>query len=183
MNFIKTELPGLVVIEPRVFEDPRGYFMETFHRQRFAEAGLPAEFVQDNHSRSIRGTLRGLHYQIENAQGKLVRCVRGEIFDVGVDLRPGSPTFGRWFGAALSEANRRQLYIPAGFAHGFCVLSEMADVVYKCTALYSPPHERTILWNDPALAIAWPIEDPLLSDKDRRGQSLAQAERYAPGSV
>lgn len=183
MNFIKTELAGLVVIEPRVFSDARGFFMETFHRQHFAEAGLPVEFVQDNHSHSIRGTLRGLHYQIERPQGKLVRCVRGEIFDVGVDLRPGSPTFGRWFGTLLSESNRRQVYIPAGMAHGFCVTSDLADVVYKCTDLYHPQHERTIVWNDPDLAIRWPVDDPLLSDKDRAGKTFALADRYAPGSI
>jgi len=164
-----------VLIEPRVFEDSRGFFMETFRKSHFIEAGLPAEFLQDNHSRSCRGTLRGLHYQIEHAQGKLVRVVRGDIFDVAVDLRRKSPTFGRSIGTTLSETNRLQLYIPPGFAHGFCVVSEFADVVYKCTDWYYPEHEHVLLWNDPALGIAWPVQEPILSEKDKRGAPLAQA--------
>jgi len=181
MRFIPTELPGLVLIEPRVFEDPRGFFMETFHSEHFRDAGLPIQFVQDTHSRSVAGTLRGLHYQLRRPQGKLVRCTRGEVLDVAVDLRLDSPTLGRWFATTLSEDNRRQVYLPPGMAHGFCILSDIADVVYKCTELYSPQDERTIAWNDPQLAIAWPLGNPLLSDKDRRGLSFAEAEKYAAG--
>jgi dTDP-4-dehydrorhamnose 3,5-epimerase len=179
MQITATELAGVFLIEPRVFEDERGYFLETYHRQRFADAGIEVEFVQDNFSHSRRGVLRGLHYQIEHPQGKLVRVVRGEIFDVAVDLRRNSPTFGRWTSAMLSESNHRQLYIAPGFAHGFCVTSESADVIYKCTDFYSPQHERTLLWNDPALGIEWPLADPLISPKDRAGQPLAAAETYA----
>ena len=179
MQITATALAGVFLIEPRVFEDERGYFLETYHRQRFVEAGIDAEFVQDNFSHSRRGVLRGLHYQIEHPQGKLVRVVRGEIFDVAVDLRRNSPTFGRWTGAMLSETNHHQLYIAPGFAHGFCVMSEAADVVYKCTAFYAPQHERTLLWNDPALGIEWPILDPIVSPKDRMGLPLASAETYA----
>lgn len=178
MEIQETELAGMFVITPRVFEDPRGFFMETYHLAKFAAAGVDVEFVQDNHSRSGRGTLRGLHYQIEHAQGKLVRAIRGEIYDVGVDLRRDSPTFGRWVGEYLSEENRRQLYVPPGFAHGFCVVSEIAEVTYKCTDLYHPEHERSLLWNDPQLAIDWPIDEPILSPKDEAGIPLAQAECY-----
>jgi dTDP-4-dehydrorhamnose 3,5-epimerase len=178
MKITATDLPGVVLIEPRVFEDERGYFMETFQQPRFQEAGLAWDFVQDNHSHSLRGVLRGLHYQIEHPQGKLVRVVRGEIFDVAVDVRRSSPTFGRWFGAVLSETNRRQLYVPPGCAHGFCVLSERADVIYKCTDVYYPEHERTILWNDPDLAVAWPIASPLVSAKDQRGLSWRDAPYF-----
>jgi dTDP-4-dehydrorhamnose 3,5-epimerase len=183
MKFIRTELPGIVVIEPKVFEDPRGFFMETHHADRFREAGLPNEFVQDNHSRSVRNTLRGLHYQLQHPQGKLIRCIRGAVFDVAVDLRQGSPAFGRWFGLLLSEENRRQVYVPPGMAHGFCVLSDTADVIYKCSDFYFPQFERTMMWNDPQIGIQWPISEPLLSEKDRRGVSLAQADTFAPGSV
>lgn len=179
MQITATELAGVFLIEPRVFEDERGYFLETYHRQRFAEAGIDVEFVQDNFSHSRRGVLRGLHYQLEHPQGKLVRVVRGEIFDVAVDLRRNSPTFGRWTGAVLNETNHRQLYIAPGFAHGFCVLSDAADVVYKCTDFYAPRHERTLLWNDPALGIEWPVVQPLISVKDRAGLPLATAETYA----
>jgi dTDP-4-dehydrorhamnose 3,5-epimerase len=182
MKFVKTELPGVVVIEPRVFEDPRGFFMETFHSARFREAGLPETFVQDNHSRSVARTLRGLHYQIEHPQGKLVRCIRGEIFDVAVDLRLDSPAFGRWFGTRLDASNRRQMYVPPGVAHGFCILSEVAEVVYKCTDLYYPQHERALIWNDPQVAVAWPISEPLLSDKDRRGMNFSEAAKLPAGS-
>jgi dTDP-4-dehydrorhamnose 3,5-epimerase len=158
-----------------VFEDDRGFFMETFHQARFREAGLPCDFVQENHSRSQQGVLRGLHYQIKHPQGKLIRVVRGEVFDVAVDLRRGSPTFGRWFGVRLSEWNRLQLFVPPKFAHGFCVLSEMADVVYSCTDLYFSEHERVIAWNDPAIGIAWPIASPRLSPKDERGLRFSEA--------
>lgn len=178
MQITPTELSGVYLIEPRLFEDERGYFLETFHRQKFAEAGIDVEFVQDNFSHSRRGVLRGLHYQVEHAQGKLVRVTRGEIYDVAVDLRRSSPTFGRWTAALLSETNHRQLYIAPGFAHGFCVTSESADVAYKCTDFYSPQHERTLLWNDPGLQIAWPVSDPLVSGKDRAGLTLADAATY-----
>jgi dTDP-4-dehydrorhamnose 3,5-epimerase len=178
MNLVPTKLAGLFVIEPRVFADARGFFMETFHEQRFDEQGLPCRFVQDNHSRSSRGTLRGLHYQVKHPQGKLIQVIRGEIFDVAVDLRRESPTFGQWFGVHLSDANHRQLLVPPQFAHGFCVVSEMADIVYKCTDFYSPAHERTILWSDPQLAIDWPITNPLLSEKDQRGQPFAEAAAF-----
>lgn len=178
MNVVSTKLAGLLVIEPRVFADARGFFMETFHAERFEQQGLPYRFVQDNHSRSARGTLRGLHYQVEHPQGKLIQVIRGEIFDVAVDLRLDSPTFGQWFGAYLSDNNHRQMLVPPEFAHGFCVLSEVADLVYKCTDFYSPAHERTILWSDPQLAIEWPIADPLLSEKDQRGLPLAEATPF-----
>ncbi|MCY2967257.1 MAG: dTDP-4-dehydrorhamnose 3,5-epimerase, partial [Planctomycetota bacterium] len=167
MNFLPTPLAGCVMIEPKVFGDDRGFFIETFHRQKFAAAGIDLEFVQDNHSRSRKNVIRGLHYQFQHPQGKLVRAVNGEIFDVAVDLRADSPTKGRWFGTILSETNRRQLYIPAGFAHGFCVTSDSADVIYKCTDLYHPEDERTILWNDPTLNVSWPlIGTAIISAKD-----------------
>lgn len=178
MKFISTQLPGVVLIEPQVFEDARGFFVETYRKSLFAEAGIATEFVQDNHSRSCFGTLRGLHYQIEHPQGKLVRIISGEVFDVAVDLRRGSPTFGRWTAAQLSEANRHQLYVPPGFAHGFYVLSETAECIYKCTDYYYPQHERTLLWNDPALGIPWPTDEPLLSEKDQRGVPLSAALCY-----
>ena len=179
MQFLPTELPGVVIIEPKVFEDERGFFMESFHRQKFAAAGIDVEFVQDNHSRSRAGVLRGLHYQFAHPQGKLVRAVRGSIFDVAVDLRRSSPTFGRWHGCELTEANRRQMYIPPGFAHGFCVTSDVAEVLYKCTELYHPADERTLLWNDPVLGIDWPVASPVVSAKDTLGVPLARAECYA----
>jgi dTDP-4-dehydrorhamnose 3,5-epimerase len=179
MRFIATELPGLVVVEPQVFGDDRGFFMETFHRPKFAGAGIDVEFVQDNHSSSRFGVLRGLHYQLTRPQGKLVRAVRGAIFDLAVDMRRHSPTFGRWFACELSEANRRQLYVPPGFAHGFCVTSELAEVIYKCTDVYLPNDERTVLWNDPTLAIRWPISEPTISAKDARGVLFEHAECYA----
>lgn len=178
MTFIETDLPGVMIVEPRVFADSRGWFMETFHAGRFRDAGLPVDFVQDNASLSEQGVLRGLHYQIAQPQAKLVRVVRGEVFDVSVDLRRSSPHFGRWTGVILSETNRRQLVIPAGFAHGFCVLSAIAEVTYKCTALYAPQYECTLLWNDPALGIAWPIREPILSPKDRAGLRLADARAF-----
>jgi dTDP-4-dehydrorhamnose 3,5-epimerase len=179
MQFLPTELAGVIVIEPRAFEDERGYFMETFHKQKFAAAGIDVEFVQDNHSRSRRGVLRGLHYQLAYPQGKLVRAVAGKIFDVAVDLRRSSPTFARWYGCELTESNRRQMYIPPGFAHGFCVLSDAADVIYKCTQLYHPEDERTLLWNDSSLGIQWPVANPVVSPKDARGQMLVDCDCYA----
>lgn len=178
MQFIPTDLAGVVLIEPKVFEDERGFFMETFHKPRFVAAGIDSEFVQDNHSRSRFGVLRGLHYQLSHPQGKLVRAVRGAVFDVAVDLRRSSATFGRWYGCELSEANRRQLYIPPGFAHGFCVTSDMAEVIYKCTEIYHPEDERTILWSDPTVGVKWPVNEPIVSAKDARGVPLATAECY-----
>ena len=166
MKFVKMKLKGVLMVEPAVFEDPRGYFLETYHAGKYAEGGITGPFVQDNFSRSVRGTLRGLHYQLQHAQGKLVMALEGRIFDVAVDIRKGSPTFGQWIGAELSGENKHQLYIPPGFAHGFCVLSETAGVLYKCTDVYSPQDERGIIWNDPTLGIQWPVDDPLLSRKD-----------------
>lgn len=167
MNVSNTTLPGIVVIEPRVFQDSRGFFLETWHQERYQECGLPANFVQDNLSLSTYGTLRGLHFQHPNDQGKLVYVLQGEIFDVAVDIRVGSQTFGRWTSVMLSEANKLQVYIPEGFAHGFCVTSKSALVGYKCTDFYNPTTEGGVLWNDPAIDIAWPVATPTLSDKDR----------------
>jgi dTDP-4-dehydrorhamnose 3,5-epimerase len=181
MRFLPTEIPGVVFIEPRVFGDARGFFMETWHAAKFAAAGLDLHFVQDNHSKSVQGTLRGLHYQIEKPQGKLVRVISGEVFDVAVDLRKSSPAFGRWVGGILSAENKKMLWVPPGFGHGFYVLSPEAEFVYKCTELYAPEHERCIRWDDSRLAIAWPVPDqavPLLSAKDLAGKSLAEAELY-----
>ena len=177
MKVETTGLSGVLVIEPVVHRDHRGFLLETWRADRYAEAGLPVGFVQDNHSRSARGTLRGLHYQVEELQGKLVRCAAGEIFDVAVDLRRGSPTYGRWAAATLSEKDHRQLWIPPGCAHGFYVLSEIADVVYKCTAPYAPAHERVIRWDDPDLAIAWPLVGgaPVVSPKDAGGLAFRDA--------
>lgn len=189
MRFEPTALPGVVLVEPDVFRDERGFFVETFSRPRWAaEGGLDLEFVQDNRSRSRRGTLRGLHAQIESPQGKLVRCPRGTLFDVAVDARPGSPTFARWVGVELSEENFRQLWIPAGFLHGFCALSEIAELEYKCTAPYDPAAEVTVAWNDPEIGIAWPVAAPLLSPRDARAPRLAELAgrltrfREAPGT-
>ncbi|MFO1120507.1 MAG: dTDP-4-dehydrorhamnose 3,5-epimerase [Rhodospirillales bacterium] len=166
MNVVQTPLPGVLMIEPKVFGDARGFFLETYHQLRYANAGIEATFVQDNHSRSSRGVLRGLHYQMRHPQGKLVSVVTGEVFDVAVDLRRGSPCFGRWFGCVLSADNHRQLWIPPGFGHGFCTVSDSADFIYKCTDYYHPEDEGGVLWNDPQLAIEWPIEHPALSAKD-----------------
>jgi len=175
MKFVETSLPGVLIVEPKVFGDDRGFFMEVYHAARFAEGGISAPFVQDNHSRSSRGVLRGLHFQEPNPQGKLVRAVTGAIFDVAVDIRRGSSTFGKWFGIELSGENKKQLWVPAGFAHGFCVTSATADVVYKCTALYEPQNDRGIRWNDPAIGIEWPAIEPLLSAKDAIAPLLAEA--------
>jgi len=176
MNIKPTEHPDVLLIEPDVFNDPRGFFMETFHAEKFAQGGLPTEFLQDNHSRSVRGVLRGLHYQLQHPQGKLMRVVTGEVYDVAVDIRKGSPRFGQWIGVVLSEANQRQLYVPPGFAHGFCTLSEQADFLYKCTDLYAPGDEYGIAWDDPALAIDWPQLDYLFSDKDHHYPVLSKAD-------
>jgi len=187
MHIQPLELSGVLIVEPRVFADARGFFMETYQKQRYAAAldgcaaahassaaaGIAADFVQDNLSLSCRGTLRGLHYQIEHPQGKLVQVFAGEVFDVAVDVRRDSPTFGRWTGTVLSGENHRQLWVPPGFAHGFCVLSETALLFYKCTDYYHPEHERTLLWNDATVGVEWPLEgEPILSEKDRRGLPL-----------
>lgn len=180
MKVERTSIPDVLVLEPKVFRDARGYFYESYNRRSFAAAaGLDVEFVQDNQSRSARNVLRGLHYQVRQPQGKLVRVVAGEIWDVAVDLRRGSPSFGRWAAAKLDGDSHRMLWIPPGFAHGFVVLSEQADVIYKATDFYAPEHERTLLWNDPAIAIPWPLAgDPVMTDKDRRGVPLAGAENF-----
>jgi dTDP-4-dehydrorhamnose 3,5-epimerase len=174
-----TDLAGVRLIEPKVFGDDRGFFMESWNARAFAQSGIEATFVQDNHSRSRRGVLRGLHYQIEHAQGKLVRCVAGEVFDVVVDLRRSSATFGRSLGLTLSAQNQRMLWVPPGFAHGFLAISEYADFLYKTTDYWYPEHERTLRWNDAALAIAWPLEgSPILAAKDAAGTPLASAAVY-----
>ena len=167
MKTIPTELAGVVVIEPRVFTDARGFFFESYNAERYAQAGIPGAFVQDNHSSSARNTIRGLHYQFRRPQGKLLRVIHGAVFDVAVDIRRGSPTFGRWVGIELSAENKRQLFIPAGFAHGFCVTSELAEVEYKCTDVYVPNDQHGVLWSDPTISIPWPAREPILSDKDR----------------
>ncbi len=167
MTVTETALPGVLLIEPRVFGDARGFFLERYHAGRYAEAGIPGPFVQDNHSRSERGILRGLHFQKQHPQGKLVEVVRGAVYDVAVDVRPGSATFGRWAAAVLSDENHHQLWVPPGFAHGFVVLSDAADFLYKCTDVYHPEDEGGVAWDDPDLGIAWPVEAPRLSDKDR----------------
>ncbi len=181
MEVIQTTIPDVLIIEPKVFGDERGFFMESFNEKKFQEqAGITASFVQDNHSRSTKNVLRGLHYQIKQAQGKLVRVVLGEVYDVAVDIRKSSPTFGQWVGYLLSEANKRQLWIPPGFAHGFVVLSDTADFLYKTTDYYAPEYERSILWNDPQLNIDWKFKgSPALSAKDLAGVTLEQAEVFA----
>ncbi|HET6801933.1 MAG TPA: dTDP-4-dehydrorhamnose 3,5-epimerase [Casimicrobiaceae bacterium] len=180
MRVEPTALPDVLLIEPRVFGDARGFFFESWNRRTFADAGIDGEFVQDNHSRSIHGVVRGLHYQVEHAQGKLVRVTEGEVFDVAVDLRRSSPTFGRHVALVLSAVNRRMLYIPPGFAHGFMVTSESAEFLYKTTDYWFPEHERTLLWNDRALGIAWPDAiAPILAPKDATGTPLAAADCYA----
>ncbi len=180
MNATPTALPEVLVIEPRVFGDERGYFFESYNRRTLQNLGIEQEFVQDNHSRSVRHVLRGLHYQIQQPQGKLVRVVAGEVFDVAVDLRRSSPNFGRWAGLNLSAENKRMLWVPPGFAHGFLVLSEVAEFLYKTTDYWAKEHERTLLWNDPELGIAWPTDaPPILSGKDAAGLPLSRAEHYA----
>lgn len=179
MQFIPAAISDVLIIEPNVFGDARGFFLESWNERAFLEAGIKARFVQDNHSRSARNVVRGLHYQIKQPQGKLVRVTVGEIFDVAVDIRKSSPTFGKWAGTKLSTQNKRIIWIPPGFAHGFLALSESAEVLYKTTDYYSPEHERTILWNDPELGIAWPLQgEPLLSTKDRQGVPFAKAEAF-----
>jgi len=182
MNFIPTSIPEVILIEPRVFGDHRGFFMETWQRQTFAENGIDYDFVQDNHSKSSQGILRGLHYQIKQPQGKLVRVVQGAVFDVAVDMRKSSPTFGQWVGYELSAENKRMFWVPPGFAHGFYVISDSAEFVYKCTDYYAPEHERSVLWNDSDLAIDWHLVDgkqPVLSEKDADAPEFKQAETFA----
>ena len=180
MNVIKTKIPDVVIIEPKVFGDARGFFFESFNQKKFAElTGIEKNFVQDNHSLSGKGVLRGLHYQIKQPQGKLVRVVRGEVYDVAVDLRKSSPTFGQWTGVSLSAENKRQFWVPEGFAHGFVVLSDEAEFLYKTTDYYAPEYERCIQWNDPDLAIDWQYHDePLVSEKDAKGNSFSQADYF-----
>jgi len=181
MQVIDTSLDDVKIIEPRVFGDDRGFFLETWSKAGFLAAGLPIEFVQDNHSRSAQGVLRGLHYQIKHPQGKLVRCTRGAVFDVAVDLRKSSQQFGQWFGVELSADNKRQLWVPPGFAHGFYVLSESADFQYKCSDIYAPEYERSLLWNDPAVGIAWPLvndETPKLAEKDAAATTLSASDVF-----
>jgi len=181
VNIKQLALPGVFLIEPVCFKDNRGYFMETFHQQKYQTAGIDQAFVQDNHSHSSQGVLRGLHYQLKHPQGKLIYAVTGTIFDVAVDIRKGSPSFGQWIGAELSADNKRQIYIPQGFAHGFVVLSKSADVIYKCTDLYAPGDEYGILWSDPEIGINWPIENPILSQKDLENPGLNQiSESHLP---
>jgi dTDP-4-dehydrorhamnose 3,5-epimerase len=177
MNVVPTRIPGVVVIEPKVFGDSRGFFLETFHQERYANAGVKDAFVQDNLSRSKRGVLRGLHIQSPNFQGKLVSVLEGEVFDVAVDIRRDSPTFGKWEGIHLSAENKKQFYVPPGLAHGFVVLSEYALFSYKCTALYSPADELSLAWDDKDVGINWPIKDPILSEKDKKGLSLRDFPR------
>lgn len=182
MKVIQTEIPDVLIMEPQVFGDDRGFFYESYNEKKFHESvGYAPGFVQDNHSRSLKGVLRGLHYQINQPQGKLVRVVVGEVFDVAVDIRKSSATFGKWIGVVLSEKNKRQLWIPEGFAHGFLVLSEVAEFLYKTTDFYAPEHERCIIWNDTELGIKWPLEEdeiPTLSAKDMKGNSLKNAEIF-----
>ena len=180
MRLEPTPLPGVLVVEPKVFRDERGFFLEVFHAGKFAAEGLDVAFVQDNHSLSRRGTLRGLHVQLPKSQGKLVRCTEGTIFDVAVDIRKGSPTFGRWYGVELDAERFRQLWVPPDFAHGFCVLSERAQVEYKCTELYDPAGDLSIAWNDPAIGVEWPLDSPVLSAKDAAAKPLAELADRLP---
>lgn len=182
MKYTPTSIPEVVLIEPTVFGDERGFFMETWQQRSFQESVADVTFVQDNHSKSGQGILRGLHYQLEQTQGKLVRVVSGSVFDVAVDLRQSSPSFGQWVGYELSAENKRMLWVPEGFAHGFYVMSESAEFVYKCTDYYAPQHERSLLWNDPSLSIEWPLvnqQEPLLSEKDLKGELFANADYFA----
>lgn len=175
LNVQATPLEGVLIIQPPIFRDARGFFLESYHRRKYAELGIPDEFVQDNHSRSSLGVVRGLHYQDMTApMGKLVRCTFGAVFDVAVDLRVGSPTFARWFGVELNTDNVKQLWVPAGFAHGFATLTEFAEVQYKCTNLYAPASEGAVIWNDPDIGIEWPVRDPIVSAKDGQAKSLKE---------
>lgn len=180
MRVIECELPGVLLVEPDVAEDARGWFLETFHARRYAAMGIPGPFVQDNFSFSVQGTVRGLHYQLDHPQGKLVTVLEGEVLDVAVDIRKGSPTFGRWIGVQLSSKNKRQIYIPPGFAHGFCVTGKAAGFAYKCTEFYAPQDERGIIWNDPTIGIHWPVNAPLLSPKDQAYKTLVEMDQELP---
>lgn len=180
MIIVETILPGVLIVEPRVFRDDRGFFLETFSTRHLARTSIPEHFAQDNHSRSERGVLRGLHYQLEHPQGKLIHVARGKIFDVAVDIRRGSPTFAKWFGAELSDENLTSLWIPPGFAHGFCVMSEVADVIYKCTVPFESADDRGVAWNDPRIGIKWPVANPLLSPKDAAYAPLADDRADLP---
>ena len=180
MRVVPTDLPGVVVIEPEVHADGRGFFLETYHAERYEQHGVRGPFVQDNHSRSTAGTVRGLHLQLRRPQGKLIRVIEGEVYDVAVDVRRGSPTFGRWVAVTLTSDNFRQCYVPPGFAHGFCVLTPLAQVEYKCTDLYDRASEIGVAWNDPALAIPWPVREPILSRRDSRHPTLAQLGDQLP---
>ncbi len=180
MNIIPTSIPDILLIEPQVFQDERGFFLESYQKEKFKQAGIEADFVQDNHSKSCQGTLRGLHYQIHQPQGKLVRVIAGEVFDVAVDIRRSSPTFGQWIGDYLSAENKRMLWVPVGFAHGFYVTSREAEVLYKASDYYAPQSERSLIWNDPLIGIQWPLkgEMPILSSKDAMGKLLSEAEVF-----
>jgi dTDP-4-dehydrorhamnose 3,5-epimerase len=180
MELLPTSLPGVLLIQPKVHRDARGFFIETYHAPRYKEAGVKDEFIQDNQSASVQRTLRGLHAQIRRPQAKLVRCIEGSIFDVAVDVRQGSPTFGKWFGAVLSAENARQMYVPAGFVHGFAVSSPTAQVEYKCSDIYVADDQLTVLWNDPAIGIDWGIQDPILSEKDKAAKPLAELMEFLP---
>lgn len=180
MTVRQTPLPGVVVLEPKIFRDERGFFTETFSTRAIDGSGIPKTFVQDNHSRSTKGVLRGLHYQLQSPQGKLVHAARGAIFDVAVDIRPGSPHFGKWFGVELNDENLFSLWIPEGFAHGFCVVSDVADVIYKCTTLYDATDDRGVAWNDPNIGIQWPVKDPIISAKDSQHQPLSSSRDDLP---
>ena len=180
MNIRRTSLPGVLVLEPKVFRDDRGFFTETYSTRALEGSGIPSDFVQDNHSRSAKGVLRGLHYQLRNPQGKLVHVARGKIFDVAVDIRLGSTTFGQWVGEELSDENLYSLWIPPGFAHGFCVMSDVADVIYKCTTLYDPADDFGVAWNDKSIGIEWPEKDPIISPKDARLRRLTDTRADLP---
>ena len=181
MRVVETEIPGVLVIVPDVLTDGRGFFVETYHAERYRQCGIDGPFVQDNHTRSVSGTIRGLHLQRRRMQGKLIRVIEGEVYDVAVDVRRASPTFGRWVAVSLSAVNFKQCYVPPGFAHGFCVVSSVAQVEYKCTDVYDPESEMGIAWDDPRLAIPWPVPSPILSDRDRRNRTLAeQIDRLPP---
>lgn len=173
MRVRETSLPGVLILEPQVFRDERGFFLETFSTKRLAGSGVPENFAQDNHSRSTRGVVRGLHYQLNHPQGKLIHAASGRIFDVAVDIRRGSPTFAKWFGVELNDENLFSLWVPGGFAHGFCVLSEVADVIYKCTVLYEADDDRGVAWNDPLIGIDWPVDNPVISSKDSAYETLS----------
>jgi dTDP-4-dehydrorhamnose 3,5-epimerase len=180
VRLVPTAIPGVLIVEPEIHTDGRGFFLETYHIDRYRQHGIPGPFVQDNHSQSVRGTLRGLHLQLQHPQGKLIRVIEGEIFDVAVDVRRGSPTFGRWIGVALTAASFKQVYIPPGFAHGFTVVSPVAQVEYKTTDFYDPAGEIGVAWNDPALGIGWPVTDPILSARDGRHPNLAEVMDKLP---